>query len=123
MLTLFLIGLAAVIAVIAVVVIVYLAAKWVVNWAKEKIKNRNKHRAIFTNSRDIVDDYLKNKANNADEVSMEELERICEETPYVGAVVDENGVIGEYEGFKASEINENFRARMKNQKGMIIIGD
>jgi len=54
---------------------------------------------------------------------MEELERMCDESPYVGAVVDENGEISEYEGFKASEINENFSARMKQQKGMVIVGD
>ena len=123
MLTLFLLGLLAVVATIVVTAILILGGKWLVNWAKEKIKNRNKHKVVFADTREVVDDYLKNKADNSDEISMEELERMCDESPYVGAVVDENGEISEYEGVKASEINENFSARMKQQKGMVIVGD
>jgi len=123
MLTLFLRGLLAVVATIVITVILMLGGKWLVNWAKEKIKNRNKHKAVFADTREVVDDYLKNKTDNSDDISMEELERMCDESPYVGAVVDENGEISEYEGFKASEINENFSARMKQQKGMVIVGD
>lgn len=123
MLTLFLIGLVAVIATIVVTAILILGGKWLVNWAKEKIKNRNRHKAVFADTKEVVDDYLKNRADNSDEISMEELERMCEETPYVGAVVDEDGEISEYEGFTAAECNENFAARMKQQKGMVIVGD
>lgn len=123
MLTLFLLGLALVVATIVVTAIMYLGGKWLVNWAKEKIKNRNKHKAIFADTREVVDEYLKNKADNSEEISMEELERMCEESPFVGAVVDENGEISEYEGFKASECNSNFATRMKQQKGMVIVGD
>ena len=46
---------------------------------------------------------------------------MCSETPYVAAVVDEDGEISEYEGFRGEEYNENFRARMKQQKGMIVL--
>jgi len=123
MLTLFLRGLLAVVATIVITVILMLGGKWLVNWAKEKIKNRNKHKAVFADTREVVDDYLKNKTDNSDEISMEELERMCDESPYVGAVVDENGEISEYEGFKASEINENFSVRVEQQKGMVIVGD
>ncbi len=123
MLTLFLLGLLAVVTTIVVTAIQILGGKWLINWAKEKIKNRNKHKVVFADTREVVDDYLKNKADNSDEISMEELERMCDESPYVGAVVDENGEISEYEGFKASKINENFSARMKQQKGMVIVGD
>ena len=123
MLTLFLLGLLTVVTTIVVTAIQILGGKWLINWAKEKIKNRNKHKVVFADTREVVDDYLKNKADNSDEISMEELERMCDESPYVGAVVDENGEISEYEGFKASKINENFSARMKQQKGMVIVGD
>lgn len=117
---LFLLGLLAVVATI-VVGIAIVSAKWVTDWARIKIRNRDKHKAIFVDTREVVDDYLKNKADNSVEISMEELERMCETIPYAGAIVDENDEIDEYEGFKASEINENYSARMKQQKGMIIM--
>lgn len=117
----FLIGLLVVVAVIAVIVVAVICGKWLKEYAKKKLKNRDKHKVAFADTREVVDDYIKSKAANSEEVSMEDLERMCEETPYVAAVVDEDGEISEYEGFTSSEYNENFKARMKQQKGMIIL--
>ena len=121
MLTAFLIGLLAVVAVIVTVVVAVIGGKWLKYYFDKKLNNREKHKVAFADTREVVDDYIKNKAANAEEVSMEDLEKMCSETPYVAAVVDEDGEISEYEGFRGEEYNENFRARMKQQKGMVVL--
>lgn len=121
MITAFLIGLLAVVAVIAVIAVAVICGKWLKEYVAKKLKNRDKHKVAFADTREVVDDYIKSKAANSEEVSMEDLERMCEETPYVAAVVDEEGEISEYEGFTSSEYNENFKAHMKQQKGMVIL--
>jgi uncharacterized protein YdcH (DUF465 family) len=122
MLILFLIGLLAVVSTIAVIAVAVICGKWLKEYVAKKLKNREKHKVAFADTREVVDDYIKNKAENSEEVSMEELERMCEEKPYVAAVVDEDGEISEYEGFTADEYNDNFKAHMKQQKGMVILG-
>lgn len=121
MLTAFLIGLLAVVATIAIISVAVICGKWLKEYVAKKLKNREKHKVAFADTREVVDDYIKSKAANSEEVSMDDLERMCEETPYVAAVVDEDGEISEYEGFKSSEYNENFKARMKQQKGMVVL--
>lgn len=121
MLTAFLIGLLAVVAVIETVVVAVIGGKWLKEYVVKKLKNREKHKVVFADTREVVDEYIKNKAANSEEVSMDDLERMCSETPYVAAVVDEDGEINEYEGFRGEEYNENFRTRLKQQKGMVVL--
>lgn len=121
MLTAFLIGLLAVVEVIVTVVVAVIGGKWLKEYVAKKLKNREKHKVAFADTREVVDDYIKNKAANAEEISMEDLEKMCSETPYVAAVVDEDGEVSEYEGFRGEEYNENFRVRMKQQKGMVVL--
>lgn len=121
MLTAFLLGLLSVVATIAIIVVAVICGKWLKEYVAKKLKNREKHKVAFADTKEVVDDYIKSKAANSEEVSMEDLERMCEETPYVAAVVDEDGEISEYEGFTSSEYNENFKSRMKQQKGMIVL--
>lgn len=118
----FLIGLLAVVATILITVVAMVCGRWLKSYVKNKIKNREKHKVAFADTREVVDDYIKEKVEAAEGISMDELEKMCEETPFVAAVIDEDGEISEYEGFKAEDYNENFRTRMKQQKGMIIVG-
>lgn len=123
MLTAFLMGLLAIVGVITVAVVVVISGRWLINYVKNKLKNREKHKVAFADVREIVDDYIRNKVNNSEEISMEDLEKMCEETPYVAAVIDEEGEISEYEGFKSSKCSEKLKDTMKQEKGMIIVGD
>lgn len=121
MIAAFLRGLLLVAAKIFTIVVAVISGKWLVDIVRRKLKNRKKHKVVFADTREVVDDYIKSKVANSKTISMDELERICSETPYVAAVIDEYGEISEYEGFKGKEYNENFKARMKQQKGMIIV--
>lgn len=120
MLTAFLIGLAAVLAVVAIVTIVLMCGKWLKGYIEKKLKQKEKHKVAFADTREVVDDYLKNKAEESDEISMDDLERMCDETPFVSAYVDEEGNVTDYEGIKAEEVDANFKARMKQQEGMLV---
>lgn len=120
MLTAFLIGLAAVLAVVAIVAIVLMCGKWLKGYIEKKLKQKEKHKVAFADTREVVDDYLKNKAEESDEISMDDLERMCDETPFVSAYVDEDGNVTDYEGIKAEEVDANFKARMKQQEGMLV---
>ncbi len=122
MLTLFLLGLMAVVAKIVIIAVAVMGGLWLKDYIKKKLENRRKHKVAFADTREVVDEYLKDKAEQSDEISMEELERMCSKTPYVAAVVDENGNIDEYEGFTAEETNANFSENVKQQKGMLIVG-
>lgn len=121
MLTAFLFGLLAVFSLIVIVAVAVISGKWLKEYVAKKLKNRKKHKVAFADTREVVDDYIKTKAANSEEISMDDLERMCEETPYVAAIVDEEGEISEYEGFTSSKCNENFKARMKQQKGMVVL--
>lgn len=121
MFTAFLLGLIAVITTIVVISVSIICGKWLKEYVAKKLRNREKHKVVFADTREVVDEYFKSKVADSEEVSMEDLEKMCEETPYVAAVVDEDGEISEYEGFTSSEYNENFKARMKQQKGMIVV--
>lgn len=122
MLLAFLVGLIAAIGCIAVTAIALMCGKWLKQKALEKLRNRENHKVVFADMQMVMADYLKKEADKAYEISMEELEQICEDEPFVTAVLDENGNISEYEGFRAEQYDDNFKLRMKDQNGMIIIG-
>lgn len=122
MLTLFLIGLVATIATIVIIKVLKITGKWLKEYIAGKLKNKEKHKVAFADTREVVNEYIKNRVANSEVMSMEELEKICAATPYVSAMVDENGEIEEYEGINSNEINENCSARIKQQKGMIVLG-
>lgn len=123
MLIAFLLGLLAALEAIAVVVVLAMSLKWLKKYVIEKLKNREKHKVAFADTREIVDEYIAQKVDATDEISMDDLEKMCARTPYVAAIVDdETGEITDYEGIKAEETDANFKAKMKQQKGMVIIG-
>lgn len=117
----FLLGLLAVAATIAIIKIIVMGAKWLKNYIlKRKEANKN-HRVVFADTRDVVDDYLKTKADEADEISMNELEELCEKTPFVAVDLDRNtDELENYEGIKAEQVDENFSANLKKHDGILI---
>jgi altronate dehydratase len=123
MLIAFLMGLLAAVAAIAVIAILVMGVKWLKGYVVEKLKNREKHKVAFADTREIVNDYISQKVDEAEEISMDDLEKMCAKTPYVAAIVDdETGEITDFEGIKANATDASFKARMKQQKGMVIIG-
>ncbi len=121
MLTAFLLGLLAVLAVVVVIKIVVLGVKWLSDFIKKKVKDREKHKVAFADTREIVDEYIKDNIDKSDEISMDDLERMCEKTPYVAASIDnETGEITDYEGIKAEETETIIKQKLEKQEGLLI---
>lgn len=121
MLLAFLLGLLAVVANIAVIAILLLTINWVKEYITKRMKSHNAHKVAFADTRETVGEYIKSKSVDAEEISMEELERMCDETPFVAADIDEDGNITRFEGIKAEDVDTQVKLRMKQQNGMIVI--
>lgn len=123
MLGLFLIGLAAAGAAVLVTVLVLLSIKWLKNYCEERLSKNKSHKVVFVDMQDIVNDEVKNKVNTAKEMSLDELERMCSEAPYVAADYDpETDTVSDYEGFRAESVEANFERRMRENDGLLVIG-
>lgn len=121
MITLFLIGLVAAVATIFVIKVAHIGFQWLRDYVEKKLANREKHKVAFVSTREVVDEYLKEQTSKAS-ISEAELERICE-TPYIAADVDENGEIGDYEGFTTPDFEPQLAELLKTNDGMLIIGE
>lgn len=121
MLTAFLFGLA-VVGVVGVVVLAILGIKWFVGYCRNKLKQNKAHKLVFADMQDVVDDVIKNKVNNAKMMSLEQLEQMCSDSPYISADYDpETGEVSDYEGFKAENVELQFEQKMKENDGMIVV--
>ena len=121
MLLAFLLGLVFVAATITIIAIVLLTIKWVKNYISDRMKSHDAHKVVFAETREVVDEYLKNKSSQEEEISMDDLENLCDRVPFVSADIDEEGNISDFEGIKPKEVDEQLKYRMKQQKGMIIV--
>ena len=119
MLTAFLIGLAATV----LVGIIAFSIKWLVGYIKKRLEKNKGKKVVFAKLQDIIDDEMKEKINASKTMSLEDLERMCDETPYVSAVYDEDtDTVDEYEGFQAESVDAQFNQKMKENDGMIVVG-
>lgn len=121
MLTAFLMGLFAVLATIAIVAVVVMTARWIKNYILNRLKNRDAHKVAFADTREVVSDYLRQADAEEDGISMDDLERMCSETPYVAADIDEEGNITNYEGVKAEQTDSKLKQAFRAQDGMVVV--
>lgn len=119
----FLLGLLAVVAVVAVVALVVMGFLWLKDYIKKRLKEKENHKVAFVDTREVVDEYVQNKAKYSEEISMDDLERMCEETPFVSATIDnKTGEISDYEGVKAEEVESNLKSKIESNDGILIFG-
>lgn len=108
--------------VVTTIVLVVLGIKWFVNYCRDKLEKNKNHKVIFVGIHDIVDVVVKEKVNNAKSMSLDELERMCSETPYVAATYNpETDTVSEYEGFNPDTVEEKFIKKMEENDGFIVI--
>ena len=71
-----------------------ISGKWLKKYVEEKLRNREKHKVAFIRTKDVImSDEFRREIANSREVSMDELERMDEKSPYIAAVLDENDEI------------------------------
>lgn len=116
-----LLGLLVAAATMTIIALMLLGFKWLKEYITKKLKEKENHKVAFADTKEVVDEYLKNKAEDSDEVSMDDLEKACDGLPaYVSVSIDDETGEMEYEGINPEKVDDNFKARMKQQKGMIL---
>lgn len=123
MLTLFLSGLLAVVGTIAIVTVAVLTILWLKNFIGNRLQNRNVHQVVFADTREVVKEYIKEKTDNSESMSIEDFERMCDKTPYVAANVDENGEVTDFEGVNPEDVDDRINGIMKQKQGFLLVED
>ena len=118
----FLLGLLASLGTIVVIMLSILTVKWIKAEIEKKLKAHKSHKVAFADTREIMDSYLKKQAEGTPEISMDDLEAICEKTPFVMADYDEDTEDVTYEGVKPDEIEGRVRRLMRQHDGMLVVG-
>lgn len=103
--------------------IIKLSASWLKNYiSKRQEKNKN-HKIVLADISKIVSEEMEKRIHKADEIPMSELERMCSESPYIAAEVEEmTGEISNYEGINPREVDENVKELMNKYDGIIVFG-
>lgn len=101
---------------------IFMCAKWLKDHIAKRLQNRENHKVVFVSTKDIIDDELKNEIDKSDEISMSDLENLCEKTPFTSVEMDrETDDLTNQEGIKPENgVDENFAAHMKQHKGILI---
>ena len=117
-----LIALLAGLAIAAVIVITALTLKWLYNKISEKIKEKREHeKVVFVDTEEEIKNYFKEKVENSEAISMEDLEKMCEEKPYYTVIYDEEtGDLREQEAYKPEEVEEKVEEAMKEKQGILV---
>lgn len=117
----FLKGLLAVIAVLTTITVVVLSVDWVVNKVKERLAANKRHKVVFADLRETVDEYIKKQKDSQEEYSMDDLERMCQEAPYVFADYDiDTGEVLNYTGVDAETIDSKVKNKLKERGGIVV---
>ena len=107
-----------------IVACVFMCAKWLKTYISKRIQERKSHnvQTAFIDTKEVVDDYLKNKVDAADEISMTELENLTSNTPFVAVDIDRtNNDLSNMEGMCPEEgTDSNFEAHMKQHQGILL---
>jgi hypothetical protein len=79
---------------------------------------------VFADMREVVDTDTVKQMEKQGEISMDDLERMCSEKPYVMADYDiDTGEFSDFTGIKADKVENTVKDKMKKSRGGIIAFD
>lgn len=108
---------------LAVVVLDFLSLKWLKNKIKDRIIAHRKHKVVFADTRELVDDYLKEQVGSKESISMDDLEALCDKSPFVIADYDvESDELMDWEGIKSESdgIDVKIKNKVKEERGILV---
>lgn len=116
----FIIGLLAV-AALAIIAVAVISANWVIKKVKERLAANKRHKVVFADMRETVDSYIKEMKNKQTEYSMDDLEKMCQEAPYVFADYDmDTEEVSNYTGVNADDIESDVKSKLKESGGIVV---
>lgn len=118
----FLRGLLTVLAALVIIVLVVMTVIWIKEQIKKRIAEKNAHKVIFAETSQIIDEEMKQRIIESDEVSMDDLESMCDRSPFVMATYDsESGKIFDYTGIQPENVQPALREILHNNGGWVVV--
>ncbi|OOB76354.1 hypothetical protein AXF41_03210 [Clostridium haemolyticum] len=105
--------------VIIITKLVVMSVKYLVNYAKEKLKANNQNKVMVTQTKDL----FKEKMKTADRKKLSELEDLAEECPIITGVYNaETDDIEDIRAIKTNNVEGKLKTALNNtEDGMLII--
>lgn len=114
-------AIAAGVIVATVIYITYLTIKKLKQLLRERLERNRKSKVAFGKTRKILDEHAKDILASAPSITMEELEKVCEDTPYFIVDYDSNtDEISDYTTIRADGIDEKIEDLMSDNEGIIL---
>lgn len=105
----------------AVITIVYLTAKKLKELIQRRKERNRKSKVAFGETRKIVKENAREILANAPSMTMEDLEKTCEETPYFVVDYDPNtDEVSNYTTIKTDSTDEKIDSIMNQNDGIIL---
>lgn len=115
----FIIGLLAV-TVLAVVIVSSITAVWVTKKVKERLAANRRHKVIFADTRETIDTYIREQKEKQQEYSADDLEKMCQDAPYVFADYDiDTDEVVNYTAIHAETIDPDVKRKLKERGGIV----
>lgn len=104
-----------------VITIVYLTAKKLKELIQKRKEKNRKSKVAFGETRKIVKENAREILKNAPSMTMDDLERTCEETPYFVVDYDsESDEVSDYTTIKTDGTDEKVESIMNQNDGIIL---
>lgn len=104
-----------------VITIIYLTVKKLKELIQERKEKNKKSKVAFGETRKIVKENAKEILENAPSMTMEDLERTCEETPYFVVDYDpDTDEVSDYTTIKTNGTDEKIESIMSQNGGTIL---
>ena len=105
----------------AVITIIYLTAKKLKELIQKRKEKNRKAKVAFGETRKIVEENAQEILANAPSMTMDDLERTCEETPYFVVDYDPNtDEVSDYTTIKTEGTDEKIENIMNQNDGIIL---
>lgn len=104
-----------------VITIVYLTAKKLKELIQKRKEKNRKSKVAFGETRKIIKENAREILKNAPSMTMDDLERTCEETPYFVVDYDsETDEVSDYTTIKTDSTDEKIESIMNQNDGIIL---
>lgn len=104
--------------VILVIELVYMSVKYLVDYAKKKLKANNQNKVMISQTKDLFKENMK----NADRKTLLELEKMAEECPVITGVYNaDTDDIEDIQAIKTKDVEVKLKSAMSNANGGMLI--
>lgn len=102
----------------------HLNIEWLVSYIKQRLEKNKGKKVLFAEIKELLADEIKKEIETSKEMSLSDFDQICGDTPYVSAIYDNmTDTVDDYEGFNPTQIDNECEYRIKENGGLIVVGE